>query len=82
MKPGLALLLAALMVSASLASPAYAQMEPADNGGPDILLTVLITTGVIGGAAALATLLYLVRRAIGFDWHRPPEGDEGTGGEH
>ncbi len=80
MKPALALLAALLM--ASLASPAYAQMDPADNGGPDILLTTLITTGVIGGAAALATLLYFLRRAIGFDWHRPPEGDEGADGEH
>ncbi len=80
MKLAMALLLAALV--ASLASPAYAQMDPADNGGPDILLTALITTGVIGGAAALATLLYFLRRAIGFDWHRPPEGDEGADGEH
>ncbi len=80
MKLPLALLAALLM--ASLASPAYAQMEPAENGGPDILRTALITTGVIGGGAALATLLYFLRRRIGFDWHRPPEGDEGAGGEH
>ncbi len=80
MRLALALLVTALM--ASLASPAYAQMEPAENGGPDILRTALITTGVIGGGAALATLLYFLRMAIGFDWHRPPEGDERGGGEH
>ncbi len=80
MKLPLALLAALLM--ASLASPAYAQMEPANNGGPDILLTALITTGVTAGAAALVTLLYCLRRAIGFDWHRPSEGDEGADGEH
>ncbi len=81
MKLALALLLAALMASL-MAPPAYAQVEPAENGGPDILLTALITTGVIGGAAALATMLYFLRRAIGFDWHRPPEGDEDADGEH
>ncbi len=80
MKLALALLLVVLM--APLTSPAYAQIEPAENGGTDILLTALITTAVIGGAAALATLLYFVRRAIGFDWHRPPEGDEDADGEH
>ncbi len=52
------------------------------NGGPDILLIALITTASMGGAAALFTLGYLLRRRIGFDWHRPPEGDEGTSGEH
>jgi hypothetical protein len=69
------------MLAALAASPAYAQTEAGDNGGPDILTMALVTIGAVGGAAALATLLYLVRRAIGFDPHRPPEGEEG-GGEH
>ncbi len=83
MRLALALTLVVLVAAASLmASPAYAQVQPTENGGPDILLTALITTGVIGSAAALATLLYFLRRAIGFDWHRPPEGDESGGEEH
>ncbi len=48
--------------------------------GPDILLAALITTGVVGGAVVLFTLAYLLRRLIGYDIHRPPEG--GEGGEH
>lgn len=69
------------MLAALAASPAYAQTEAGDGGGPHILTMALVTIGAVGGAAALATLLYLVRRAIGFDPHRPPEGEEG-GGEH
>ncbi len=56
--------------------------EGDDNGGPDILLTTLITVAVFGGAAVLTSLLYLVRRSIGFEPHRPPEGDESGGEEH
>jgi methionine-rich copper-binding protein CopC len=52
------------------------------DGGPDILLITLITVAVIGGAAVLTSLLYLVRRSIGFEPHRPPEGDESGGEEH
>ncbi len=55
-----------------------------DDGGPDILLTALVTTASVGGAAVLLTLGYLLRRRIGFEPHRPPPGDEdgGEGEEH
>ena len=53
-----------------------------DDDGPDILLLALLTTASVGGAAVLFTLGYLVRRRIGHDPHRPPEGDEGGGGDH
>jgi methionine-rich copper-binding protein CopC len=51
-------------------------------GGPDILLMALLTIAVAGGAAVVATLGYVLRRAIGFDPHRPPEDEEGGGGGH
>ena len=54
--------------------------EGGDGGGPDILLMALLTIAVAGGAAVVATLGYLLRRAIGFDLHRPPEGEEDGGG--
>ena len=54
----------------------------ADGDGPDILLTALVTTASVGGAAVLLTLGYLLRRRIGFEPHRPPEGEEDEGGEH
>jgi methionine-rich copper-binding protein CopC len=44
-----------------------------DDSGPDILKTALITVAVMAGAAGASLLLYLFRRAIGFDLHRPPE---------
>ncbi len=47
-----------------------------DDDGPDILLTALITTASAGGVAVLLTLGYLLRRRIGFEPHRPPEGEE------
>jgi hypothetical protein len=50
-----------------------------DDDGPDILLVALITIGSVGGAAVLFTLGYFLRRRIGHDPHRPPEGDEGSG---
>lgn len=50
--------------------------DTGDDGGPDILLLALITVAIVGGAAALVTLGYLVRRRIGYEPHRPPEGDE------
>ena len=53
-----------------------------DDDGPDILLITLITVAVFGGAAVLTSLLYLVRRSIGFEPHRPPEGDESGDEEH
>ena len=54
--------------------------EPEEGGGgPDILLTALLTIAVAGGAAVVATLGYVLRRAIGFDLHRPPEGEEDGG---
>ena len=54
----------------------------ADGDGPDILLTALVTTASVGGAAVLLTLGYLLRRRIGFEPHRPPPSDEDEGGEH
>ncbi len=62
--------------------PAGGDPGTVDSGddGPDILLTALITTGVAGGVAVLFTLGYLVRRRIGYDPHRPPEGGEGDEG--
>jgi len=52
-----------------------------DDDGPDILLLALITIASVGGAAVLFTLGYFLRRRIGYEPHRPPEGDEG-GGDH
>ncbi len=52
-----------------------------DDDGPDILLLALITIASVGGAAVLLTLGYFLRRRIGYEPHRPPEGDEG-GGDH
>jgi methionine-rich copper-binding protein CopC len=43
------------------------------DSGPDILKTALITVAVMAGAAGTSLLLYLFRRAIGFDLHRPPD---------
>ena len=52
----------------------------ADNGdGPDILLLALITIASVGGAAVVVSLGYLLRKRIGYEPHRPPEGDEGEG---
>jgi methionine-rich copper-binding protein CopC len=56
---------------------------PAGGGGdsgPDILQTALITVAVMAGAAGTSLLLYMFRRAIGFDLHRPPEDGEQTPG--
>jgi len=45
-----------------------------DNDGPGIVLLALLALAAAGGAAVLATLAYLVRRAIRRDRQRPPEG--------
>jgi len=50
--------------------------EGDDDDGPDILLLALITTASAGGAVVLFTLGYLLRRRIGYEPHRPPEGEE------
>jgi hypothetical protein len=43
--------------------------------GPDILPLALLTIGAAGIAAVVLLIGYLVRRAIGYDPHRPgPEG--------
>lgn len=52
-----------------------------DDDGPDILLIALITIGAVGGAAALATGGYLLRRRIGFEPHRPSDDDAAGGGD-
>jgi methionine-rich copper-binding protein CopC len=51
-----------------------------DNDGPDILFLALITIASVGGAAVLFTLGYFLRRRIGYEPHRPPEGGEGDEG--
>jgi len=56
--------------------------DAGDDSGPDILLTALVTTASVGGAAVLLTLGFLLRRRIGFEPHRPPPSDEHEGGEH
>ena len=53
-----------------------------ESDGPDILLTALVTTASVGGAAILLTLGYLLRRRIDFEPHRPPPTDEDEGQEH
>jgi methionine-rich copper-binding protein CopC len=58
------------------ATPTPPPDESSDDDGPDILLLALITTGVVGGAAVLFGLGYLLRLRIGFEPHRPPEGGE------
>lgn len=52
----------------------------AGDDGPDILFLALITTAAAGGAAVLFTLAHLLRKGIGYEPHRPPEGgEEGEG---
>jgi methionine-rich copper-binding protein CopC len=55
--------------------------DAGDDDGPDILFLALITIASVGGAAVLFTLGYFLRRRIGYEPHRPPEGDE-EGGDH
>ncbi len=62
------------------ARAAMPAQETGDDDGPDILRTALITIGVVGGAAALTTLAFLLRVRIGYEPHRPREEDEGGGG--
>jgi len=50
--------------------------DAGDDDGPDILFLALITTASVGGAAVLFTLGHLLRRRIGYEPHRPPEGEE------
>jgi methionine-rich copper-binding protein CopC len=62
------------------ATPTPAPLESTDDDGPDILLAALITIGVVGGAALLFALAYLLRLRIGYEPHRPPEDGEGDEG--
>ncbi len=55
--------------------------DAGDDDGPDILFLALITTASVAGAAVLFTLGYFLRRRIGYEPHRPPEGGEG-GDDH
>jgi len=50
--------------------------EREDGDGPDIVEIVLITFAVVGGLAVLAVIGYFVRRAIGYDPHRPGPGSD------
>jgi methionine-rich copper-binding protein CopC len=58
------------------ATPTPALTDSSDDDGPDILLLALITTGVVGGAAVLFGLGYLLRLRIGYEPHRPPKDAE------
>jgi len=60
--------------------PAGTPTQEDDDDGPDILLLALITIASVGGAAVLFTLGYFLRRRIGYEPHRPPEGGEGDEG--
>ncbi len=60
----------------TLLSATPVEQEGDDDGGPDILLMALLTTAGIGSGAVLFTLGYLLRRRIGYEPHRPPEGGE------
>jgi methionine-rich copper-binding protein CopC len=64
--------------------PAAGPAEGARGGGgvQDILLKALVTTGVAWGVAFVVAVLYLVRRRIGFDPHRPPPADESAAEHH
>jgi methionine-rich copper-binding protein CopC len=57
----------------SISSSAPAVSEGDQDGGPDILLLALLTTAGIGGGAALGLLLYLSRRALGLGGHPTTE---------
>jgi methionine-rich copper-binding protein CopC len=50
------------------------------NDGLDATEIGLITIGVVGALLALTLIGYFVRRAIGFDWHKPGSG--GDSGHH
>jgi hypothetical protein len=54
--------------------------EEGGGGGPDILKLALITVAITGGLAFLALIGYFIRRAVGFDWHKP--GNGGNSGHH
>lgn len=52
-----------------------------DDDDSDILVLALLTIGAAGGAALIALIGYFVRRAIGFEPHKP-SGDGAGHGEH
>ncbi|MFQ5880424.1 MAG: hypothetical protein ACE5IZ_09665 [Dehalococcoidia bacterium] len=64
-----------------LASGAAAQEASAAGGGSSNLLTIVFATlGASFGAAALASLGYLLRRQLGLDWH--PSSGAASAQEH
>lgn len=52
-----------------------------DDDEPDILVLALLTIGAAGGAALIALIGYFVRRAVGYEPHKP-SGDGAGHGEH
>jgi hypothetical protein len=53
-----------------------------DDDEPDVLLLALLTIGAAGGAALIALVGYFVRRAIGYEPHRPMGEGDGHGNHH
>lgn len=64
------------------ATPEPAPGGTGDSGEPDILEVALWTAMAVAGVAVIGLPLYLVRRAVGFDWHRPAEESQDGGDEH
>jgi hypothetical protein len=60
--------------------PAYAQRQ--ENNEPDKTEMILITLGIVAGAAVLALIGYAIRLRVGFWPHRPPPRDAGAPEEH
>jgi len=52
-----------------------------ESSGPDILKLALLTIGAAGAAAVLLLIGFGIRRAVGFDWHKPGPGG-GDSGHH
>lgn len=62
--------------------PDQAPPDTDDDDGPDVVFLALITVAAVAGAGLLFTLGYGLRKRIGFEPHRPEEGDEGGGEDH
>lgn len=72
-RPGTATLQPASPTPAETRGP-----EAEDDGSdPDILKWALITVGITGGLALLTLIGYFVRRAVGYEPHKPRDGDDG-----
>ena len=80
-------LLAAVWAWAPWADTAFAgaphlqAAQAVEEGNPNLLTIVFATLGASFGAAALASLGYLLRRRLGLEWHRS-QGGAGAAGHH